>query len=211
MFNHLVRETLVRGEVPLPVDLVVPPRGLRGHGQDVVHQGPEEAFAEALVVLVLELGAEEDRDAREVFVKVLGDGVLFEELHFGSEAADPQDFFRGGSFHYAHGCLRVDGIGVHLEVPAVPALFATLRVVPHLQREGIADDDHALGLVDARALCLLSLELGDAVQHRAPGAGVHQLLQVVHRRARRAPHGSDRVRELPRLAIQDDGDTGDKG
>ena len=64
MLDHLIREALVSRQVSLPVDLVVPSRGLRGHRQDVVHERPQEALAEALVVLVLELGSEEHRRTR---------------------------------------------------------------------------------------------------------------------------------------------------
>ena len=191
VLDHLIREALVSCQVSLPVDLVVPSRGLRGHRQDVVHERPQEALAEALVVLVLELGSEEHRDARESVAKIFGDGVLLEELNLGSEPSDPEDLLRGGLLQDAHRCLGVDGVRVHLEVPAVPALLAALGVVPHLQREGIAHDDHPLGLVDAGAAGLFGFELGDAIQHRAPRTWIDQLLQVVHRRARRAPHGSD--------------------
>ena len=55
----------------------------------------------------------------------------------------------------------------------------------------ICEHDRQRPQCNAGAAGLFGFELGDAIQHRAPRTWIDQLLQVVHRRARRAPHGSD--------------------
>ena len=190
--HHLVRESLVRGEVPLPVGLVVPRGALRGHREHVVHERPEELLAESFVVLRLELFAQEHRDAVEALGDVRGDRVLLEELHLAAEAAQEDHLLHGRAGQDARAALPVDGVGVALEVPAVPPRGGTLGVVSHLERQRVAHDDHPLRII--HGISLLRLERSDAGMHGVFASGIHQLLEVVHRRRRRAPHG-DRPRK----------------
>ena len=151
-----------------------------------MHERPEKLLAEPLVVFFLELRAEKDGDAVEAVGEVRGNRVLLVDLNLAAEAAEKDDLLDGRAGEDTARALAVDAVGVELEVPAVPARRSSLGVRFHLERQRVADDDDALGLVDD--LRLLRLEGGDASLHRITAAGVHQLLQVMHRRARGAPH-----------------------
>mmetsp|Transcript_18044 Transcript_18044/g.44695 ORF Transcript_18044/g.44695 Transcript_18044/m.44695 type:complete len:239 (-) Transcript_18044:93-809(-) len=189
--HHLVRETFVGGQVPLPVDFAVPTLRRRRHGQDVVHERPQELLAEALIVLVFQFGAQKHGNAVESRGEVRGDRILLEKLHLRAQAPEEEHLLHRRAAQDAPGGLPIDGVGVFLEQPAVPARRVALGIVPHLERQRVAHDDHPLGFVNGLATLLLRLR----AHRRKPGlhpraiTGVHQLLQVVHGGARRPPHG----------------------
>ena len=78
------------------------------HWKDVMHERPQKLLAETLVVLILQLRAQEHGHAVEALGDVRGDGLLLEQLNLRAQTAEEEYLLRGCAAQDARGRLTVD-------------------------------------------------------------------------------------------------------